>query len=420
MGAASQHEDRTPDVQIQRSVPFRGDSSYNGHQYPDNGQPQAVHRLCRRFGRRNTETIFLMSALLMSIGFLGVLFSVQDSVMAFTSEQARYAQSLRADASEHVQTYEVTEPSRVHRVLVVAYVRSGSSFFGDVLSSDPRTFYHYEPLHQYQLSLRLWGTNSSRAMETVGNLFRCRFGNELQYVQHAKEIGFGFNFNRLLWSACQGVPSVCFDSEFVSQLCSKAPIQVMKLAHMSLRQAHQWMISNPETARGMKLVHLVRDPRGIWASRRNLDWCMANIGCHSYELLCQQMREDLNAFDDVKRDFPDSFIRVRYEDMALNPFGEAKIVFRHTGLNFSSHTRGFLATHTRETNSSVLADKYSTKRDSKRAVFGWTRKLGYHEVVAVQSWCADVISRLQYKIVSSEEELKSGTFSPILSRLKVS
>ena len=37
--------------------------------------------------------------------------------------------------------------SRSVQILIVAYIRSGSSLTGDILQQDPNSFYVYEPLH---------------------------------------------------------------------------------------------------------------------------------------------------------------------------------------------------------------------------------------------------------------------------------
>jgi hypothetical protein len=47
------------------------------------------------------------------------------------------------------QTINVTpaDDKKVTQILLVAYIRSGSSLTGDILQQDPDSFYVYEPLH---------------------------------------------------------------------------------------------------------------------------------------------------------------------------------------------------------------------------------------------------------------------------------
>ena len=45
----------------------------------------------------------------------------------------------------------------------------------------------------------------------------------------------------------------------------------------------------------IKLVFLVRDPRGVMSSRYRMNWCINSANCTDVEVLCQRMRDDINA-----------------------------------------------------------------------------------------------------------------------------
>ena len=50
---------------------------------------------------------------------------------------------------------------------------------------------------------------------------------------------------------------------------------------------------DPETKDGLKMIYLVRDPRGVYNSRLRVgDWCTQNERCISPKWICQDLEKD--------------------------------------------------------------------------------------------------------------------------------
>lgn len=300
--------------------------------------------------------------------------------------------------------YPVVPRWSVQRIIIVTYFRSGSTFVGDILQANPRTFYHFEPLHMYSNDARLNDTAAREGVALIGRLLRCQFNRSSVYMQWVTKARnqFLLRRNRFLWSHCGLKYSICFKPDFVSGTCDRAPFQIMKLTRLSIAQVTDFVQDKDLGA--TKLVHLVRDPRGILSSRRLLDWCRSS-NCSDYKTLCQEMREDLDAFENLRRDFPTRMIRVRYEDVSINPENETKTLFKNLGLPYSNSVVMFLKTHTKAHRQDVL-DPYSTKRNSSTVPFEWRKKLEFRDIQSIQEACKDVLLRLGYKTISRAEELQ--------------
>lgn len=300
--------------------------------------------------------------------------------------------------------YAVVPANSVQRVIIVTYFRAGSTFVGDIFSSNPRTFYHFEPLHMFSNNARLDGGAALNASKLVGHLLRCEFSRVQHYIRWVTEMKFLFRRNHFLWAMCGGQNAVCFKGEYVAKVCLRAPTQVMKVTRLHMSQVKDWIKTNRDIAGSVKVVHLVRDPRGILASRRLLDWCNESKSCAHQDTLCSEIRADLDSFEDLKRELPNGTYRLRYEDVSVEPEKEVRALFKGLGLKYTTSVANFLKTHTRARKVDAL-DPYSTRRNSSTVAFEWRQKLKYADIVEIQKSCSDVLLRLGYDTIASKSGL---------------
>lgn len=95
------------------------------------------------------------------------------------------------------------------------------------------------------------------------------------------------------------------------------------------------------------MLLLVRDPRGTLQSRKHRDWCPNNVDCDRPELLCADLVADYAAAIQMAQAYPNRFTAMRYEDLALDPYGTARQIFQFYGLDFHPDVIKFLDTHTK-------------------------------------------------------------------------
>ncbi|XP_064486839.1 carbohydrate sulfotransferase 3-like isoform X2 [Ornithodoros turicata] len=299
--------------------------------------------------------------------------------------------------------YPVVPKESVQRVIIVTYFRSGSTFLGDILQTHPRSFYHFEPLHMYSNDARTDGQKARDGVALIKRILQCQFRQSSAYmnwVQKEKN-QFLFRRNRFLWSHCGIRSPLCFKTEYVTRICERAPLHVMKITRLSVAQVKD-LVEDKQFG-SAKIVHLVRDPRGILASRKLLDWCRSS-NCSDYRHLCGEMRLDLDAFDELQRAHPSQVFRVRYEDVSLNPENSTRSLFKGLGLPYSANVLMFLKTHTSAHKVDSL-NPYSTRRNSSSVPFQWMKKLDFEYILEVQKSCKDVLFRLGYKDIDNAEQL---------------
>lgn len=318
----------------------------------------------------------------------------------------------RADPLRSLRSIPTVKPENVTHVILLTYFRSGSTFVGDLLQQNWRTFYHFEPLHFMTYDSRIGGTKLQEAFDLFGSILRCNFSSQEDYLRWAKRPDNQFLFERniFLWFTCKSNPKMCFTPEMVSAVCQRAPVQVMKVTRLNMRDLREFLSQNPDIK--TKVVYLARDPRGIISSRRTLDWC-TDTQCSDPHFLCREMMDDLEVFNELQETEPDKFIQVLYEDIALYPEREAKRLFQFLGLPFSVSVQRFLRTHTTARKTDGL-NPYSTRRNSSSMAFSWRSRLSFPQVNLIQATCSEVLHKLNYSFINSRREFYSlrGIKSP--------
>lgn len=147
----------------------------------------------------------------------------------------------------------------------------------------------------------------------------------------------------------------------------------------------------------IKLVFLVRDPRGVMSSRVRMQWCINSPNCTDVDVLCDRMRSDISAIKELAKWSPGVFTIVRYEDLSLDPYNYTKRLYSLLKLPFTSSVERWIEGHTKHAD--ILANPHSTRRNSKESVFTWTSRLDPMEIADIQNSCMDIMIELGYKLL---------------------
>ncbi|XP_050046571.1 carbohydrate sulfotransferase 4-like [Dermacentor andersoni] len=285
--------------------------------------------------------------------------------------------------------------ANVNIVLVSAYYRSGSSFFGELLSSGPRTFFHYEPLQIFSKPGRLRAGRERHAFQLLDQLVRCRMQNVPLYTAWL-ESRQSYKHNLFLANLC-GDRTSCSCPSHVSALCSRAQTQVFKFTRLYISQVATWIERNTAFARNTRVVHLIRDPRGIYASRKAREWCAKHEECGTPEALCSDMRKDIEDFKKLTEKLSSSrTVTVRFEDLARNPYKETTRLFSRLGLKYGGSVVSYLQNHTVATEEDKRNPR-STRRNTSTVIDSWKRNLSAKIIGKIESACGDVMRTFGYE-----------------------
>jgi len=285
------------------------------------------------------------------------------------------------------------------RALVVTTWRSGSTFLGDIMNSHPATYYHYEPLLHFDIRQARSGHLGEEAQRTLTSLMKCDYSELDRYLQYGKSHNYLFTHNERLWHFCDsGKNAFCWQPYFLNRFCSLFPFQSIKTVRLRLNLTRIFM---DDESNKVKVLLLVRDPRGTMESRRHRDWCPGNPDCEDPAKLCGDLESDYYAYQQLVKQYPERYKVFRYEDFSMNPYNNSKEVFQFFGFTMHTNVINFLDTHTKNNIGGVS----STFRDSKTAPFKWREKLTAQDVFTIQEKCDKAMQLWGYRKLSPDQKL---------------
>ena len=124
----------------------------------------------------------------------------------------------------------------------------------------------------------------------------------------------------------------CYDrkvNDFQEHRCAKlleedcltmTPVIAMKEIRLDFRLVAPLLKYHPD----LRIIHLVRDPRGVMASS---NWP------NTVKATCSRLISDIKAYQLTLQKYPGCCIQIRYEDLASYPEATARRIYDHVGVN---------------------------------------------------------------------------------------
>ncbi|XP_046738517.1 carbohydrate sulfotransferase 5-like [Diprion similis] len=266
------------------------------------------------------------------------------------------------------------------RSIIVTTWRSGSNFLGRILAAHPGVFYHFEPLSDFDVVQIRGPPLAGPAMTNLRAVMNCEYANAGHHIEWVKTHPWIFQVNPPLGTQCQAHESICYNRRFLSEMCKLFPFQLVKLIRLRLHIVQE-LLADKKLA--VRLLLLVRDPRGTLQSRKHTPFCQRGRDCVDAGLLCADLVSDYNAAVELQNKYPSTFRVLRYEDLCAEPYKQVEELFQFYGLNFHPNVKKFLDTHTK----TDTGNEFSSYRNSKTAPFHWRQDLDFEEVEEIQHHC---------------------------------
>ncbi|XP_045114560.1 uncharacterized protein LOC123506495 [Portunus trituberculatus] len=192
-------------------------------------------------------------------------------------------------------------------VLLWTMMRSGSRMTQYLLTAQPCSFPAEEPLRRY---LRKKDLNAS--VSVLQDLLDCRFSDRSDNL--TGWVNESYMSDPAVWRLCHAFPRVCWDGRLVDALCKASCLRLVRVVNEGLALALSVL---QDSSSNTHIVHLVRDPRGMLSSRRELQYGKFVMFYQQKKtdffrnseidvnVLCQRYHHDLAVATHLNRHYPD-------------------------------------------------------------------------------------------------------------------
>ncbi|XP_072180335.1 carbohydrate sulfotransferase 1-like [Diadema setosum] len=334
--------------------------------------------------------------------------------------------------------------NRPVQIVVLARMRTGSSLVGEIFNQNPTLFYIFEPLHAAQVLLRSHKADQQQRDNFYSTLLRminaCQFPS--YFMTSLAKWGLGK-------SKSSGISPICK----VTNGCSKASHEQLEercksfgnrvgmktiRADLSLLES---LVKDDHS--NIKIIHLVRDPRGTANSRKSyysdslkksraknepfdLRGRTPILSLRTLGLLSTNPERRVNTIVSYCRWIVDAvmlartrpawlegrYMMVRYEDLALDPIQVSEEIYDFVGMTMPKNVQEWVVNNTMGDNKKSKST-FSTHKNSTEAMQSWRHLLSYQEVTDVQMICGKAMSLLGYRPIRRPDDLVDMNFNVV-------
>ncbi|XP_060069983.1 carbohydrate sulfotransferase 1-like [Ylistrum balloti] len=310
-------------------------------------------------------------------------------------------------------------------ILLLTYLRSGSSLTADIVQQVPAVFYAYEPLKPY---LRLAGRKEDfgyYSMNGICSIFNISCRPPSQKSEEAQVViddivryyqcDLDSFIRPFLWSS-SGKSVVSYKSciktsakfktfERICQAKCTNSAKSLKTIRLSMDIVEKLM----ERLTNLKVIHLLRDPRGMIRSRQKGGFVNKSMNLTTVAgSVCHRFEQDIEIATELRRKYPGRLKTYLYEQIAEHPKLASESLFKFLGLTAPSNFYEWLHNHTAAGNTSSF---YGTSRpNSTVTANAWRRTLPYSDVIKIDKECLNYYKYTGILSAESEKMLKDLNF----------
>ena len=203
------------------------------------------------------------------------------------------------------------------------------------------------------------------------------FSNLAEFQQHDKCMKMA----ETIFHKCKNI---------LTKSCKSHNVRSFKTIRMNMDEVQSLIEKEPT----LKIVHLVRDPRGVVNSRVGSG---SKYISEEAKLLCSQMLINILECQKLKEKYPNNIFQVRYEDIAAAPIEQAQVIYNFT--RNSPLPESVLSFLNKSMNSDINSGQMGTSRKNSTATaYMWRQKLSVTDQNVITNHCSSVLDKLNYKM----------------------
>ena len=310
---------------------------------------------------------------------------------------------------------------RRRSLLIYGADRSGTTFTAKMFAEDPHIMTVYEPLwitslwNEDEEQLKKWRRN---VVDVVQGILSCKFAESeagTRYLSYTSRRWKGASFKNPFTSPAFCINGTCkdlsSDPSYADNVCqTKYKYSVVKVSqHRTPNRSIATFIpalflENPET--DIRVIQLVRDPRGSLNSRIKLHWIKDYTSkkpfFHSVRKNCVKLAENIKFGRNLDK-WQNKHLEVHYRDLAGKPIETTKLMYKFAGFEMPDSVLDWIVQNTspsKEELSKHQMERYSAVRNSTANVDKWHEESPIERVRIIEEECSEALDLLELKKIT--------------------
>ena len=182
----------------------------------------------------------------------------------------------------------------------------------------------------------------------------------------------------------------------LGQKCFKQHRRATKLVRATMEEIEYFLLRNQNMSRHIKIIHLLRDPRGRLNSFINLHDKPYRLPNSSIISACRRPMKDIELRKDLEKRYPNMFMEIHYEDVAANTIDMAKRIYQFVySEDIPEELQKWIKLNTKNNSTNVKEQHFNTVRKNSSATsLAWKQELDAETRLLIEKECKELIHHL--------------------------
>ena len=177
----------------------------------------------------------------------------------------------------------------------------------------------------------------------------------------------------------------------------------IKVVRAAMEEILYFLSKNKQLAHNVKILHLLRDPRGRLNSKLNSEKQLKKQETSLHWLsqrsvkVCQRIMKDVMIRKELEKQFPNMFMEIHYEDIAANPIKMANHIYQFVYSEDAPDTvKQWLKLNTNDPSSKEIlwGTNKTTRKNSTATSTAWKNELSKEEADIIEKKCKDLLQHI--------------------------
>ena len=185
----------------------------------------------------------------------------------------------------------------------------------------------------------------------------------------------------------------------MNEICARTRYKAAKLVRATMEEIKYFLLQNRDIAEDIKILHLLRDPRGRLNSFLNYhsDLRLHHLTRNIVSTACERQMKDVRIRKQLEEEFPGMFLEIRYEDVASDPVTMATRIYHFLySQDVPDEVKQWISYNTNNRYGSAPREKKTFRRNATATSLAWKQELRVDYQNLIEEECRDLLHHLNF------------------------